>query len=677
MSIMGDDDVDSKITISVGDRTWAIFPDDLLETCWTDALDSNCEVCGQDFDPPNQPPIRTFSLEPQTEEGIEAFYVDLTADARARLKSFNNPEFSESERNRFAGFINFGPNDFIHQDDAPTLIAIRFRNRHLKCIKEKGVQYIPVSHAWDEEISVAHLSKVASDEAKELVFEEALGILAAVAERQVDRFQVSAELWYDYVSVPQWNSGVQKRLLVQLPEIFASVDTSLIYLDDVRYGTLKCIASDILDEEWTRQYDDELKLSHLEYFYDAYWHKRMWCALEYGHCNDPWMLTEDYHIVSLNNDPNLKHSIVDMNYIIMRPFIAQIDKESAWIRSRMGLKFSGMLRKEPGLTFGEVWELIASRQCRDDRDRYLAIASFLDLASYEILCTALETKSPDEFCIWVWTTALERGDCTPLLLVRDLWPRIDGAQWVTGRTFINPEMYGLGGQVHSASGFLVSTFNHSLKLCLQSVGKIERVIFKQIFGTEEDAFEDILELALSCDSRWSATDFFNAIDCILPLRSRRVIRPLPLQPFRELAEIDPDLTQKLQLHFMSDISDSARTKYEAKDLIKLFRIHSENGELETGRLLALKQFQSHVTTFYSVAVAAVRCHGCHLEFPFHVEISGRPSSTAEVYRFPGLQYYNTLSDGVGIIVSDGRIVGRMIYGTPACDCDQMMEVELR
>lgn len=59
------------------------------------------------------------------------------------------------------------------------------------------------------------------------------------------------------------------------------------------------------------------------------------------------------------------------------------------------------LQKKDNPSFGEVFELIASKECRNRRDRYLAIASFLNLATYEELCQELQNKSADEACEWI------------------------------------------------------------------------------------------------------------------------------------------------------------------------------------------------------------------------------------------------------------------------------------
>jgi hypothetical protein len=43
----------------------------------------------------------------------------------------------------------------------------------------------------------------------------------------------------------------------------------------------------------------------------------------------------------------------------------------------------------------------------------------------------------------------------------------------------------------------------------------------------------------------------------------------------------------------------------------------------------------------------------------------------QIYRIPGLGFENSYPNGVGVLLSGKRIVGRMFYGTPSCSCKPM------
>lgn len=47
-----------------------------------------------------------------------------------------------------------------------------------------------------------------------------------------------------------------------------------------------------------------------------------------------------------------------------------------------------------------------------------------------------------------------------------------------------------------------------------------------------------------------------------------------------------------------------------------------------------------------------------------------------VYRIPGLSYSESVNDGVGLVLKDGNITGRMFYGKPICNCQLQEKVEI-
>jgi hypothetical protein len=78
-------------------------------------------------------------------------------------------------------------------------------------------------------------------------------------------------------------------------------------------------------------------------------------------------------------------------------------------------------------------------------------------------------------------------------------------------------------------------------------------------------------------------------------------------------------------------------------------------------------------------VARVRCNACGRRFFFQLCMwyyAPEPEA-AQLYRIPGLLYDQSVPDGIGIVVSKTKIIGRMDYGTRACGCRRMKVVEIR
>lgn len=76
----------------------------------------------------------------------------------------------------------------------------------------------------------------------------------------------------------------------------------------------------------------------------------------------------------------------------------------------------------------------------------------------------------------------------------------------------------------------------------------------------------------------------------------------------------------------------------------------------------------HQAEAYSDCILTVRCPGCETIFLYRASVLKGVAENAQLYRVPGLGYKSSSQNGVGFLVSNNEIVGRMIHGTPACDC---------
>jgi hypothetical protein len=78
-------------------------------------------------------------------------------------------------------------------------------------------------------------------------------------------------------------------------------------------------------------------------------------------------------------------------------------------------------------------------------------------------------------------------------------------------------------------------------------------------------------------------------------------------------------------------------------------------------------------------VCLVRCNGCNVPFVCRLYFYyGKPFAPyPKVYRILGLQYTVSYPNGVGLIISNDHIVGRMMFGSPSCECKLMEIVEIK
>jgi hypothetical protein len=76
-------------------------------------------------------------------------------------------------------------------------------------------------------------------------------------------------------------------------------------------------------------------------------------------------------------------------------------------------------------------------------------------------------------------------------------------------------------------------------------------------------------------------------------------------------------------------------------------------------------------------LARIRCKFCAHRSLFRLTAWEEPKpEIAQVYRIPGLLYDETVPEGVGLVFCKKRILGKMTYGTPACECHRSELVEV-
>lgn len=67
-------------------------------------------------------------------------------------------------------------------------------------------------------------------------------------------------------------------------------------------------------------------------------------------------------------------------------------------------------------------------------------------------------------------------------------------------------------------------------------------------------------------------------------------------------------------------------------------------------------------------ICRVRCVACSACSLLRLDLRGTAALGAKVFWIPGLTYDYTVEDGVGLVLHEGRIVGRMLCGTTSCGC---------
>lgn len=75
-------------------------------------------------------------------------------------------------------------------------------------------------------------------------------------------------------------------------------------------------------------------------------------------------------------------------------------------------------------------------------------------------------------------------------------------------------------------------------------------------------------------------------------------------------------------------------------------------------------------------VCEVRCPTCCKITLFRLDLRDTGGVGQSVYRVPGLTYSGSVKDGVGFVLENGKVTGRMLYGPPACNCQLKTTVHI-
>ena len=174
------------------------------------------------------------------------------------------------------------------------------------------------------------------------------------------------------------------------------------------------------------------------------WYQRMWVCLECCSSQRAYVLSEEYEI----HNHNLKGIEALMGYHVLAhqsnrnraDFLAECKELN--LDHLMTHSLSNIWRVEGRLTLGAVFDMIARKQCRTYRDRFIAILP----------------ADTTEACLWISRKCLEQGNYTPLLLAPSLHREelaVPGARWLRGHEHMSVLTWRLGRIVKEADDLTI------------------------------------------------------------------------------------------------------------------------------------------------------------------------------------------------------------------------------
>ncbi|KAJ8123944.1 hypothetical protein O1611_g9476 [Lasiodiplodia mahajangana] len=627
-----------SIIIYLGPVRQKIAQSKYLSHIWRSGLDSPCAVCHQQFSEKGEPPIRTFTFE--TSE-------DLSEDA----------------------------SDITQLPIAPH--PLRVFNRHFDCLKLKRIKYIPISHVWHEAVSQAQVAQESTFNAIRFGYQVPIRSLLALT-KHFGRLEV----WHDYISVPQWQTATQQQLLLQLPNIFSYPEHMVMHLDDVPLSSLK----DIVESPSYNVFLEGItKMTNSRYF------ERMWVVLEYIQSQKAIILSQYYDVF---DKPAAELS--DIAGVNLGKYISRLGQnrfnEIAWTK---GFQWSRRAcwddqqtwkHQDPKLrTLGSAIFIIGQKACRDQHDYFFSLRFLLGLHQNEAeISTILSNKTFESYLALCWD-ALNSGDYSPFLfLPLDAEEPDPRAPWLHGYSKISHKLWDYGTCRQRAKSPTIIR-NGKIEPKLESIGVVQSFEHYDFFGSAESVFHRVAKKIIDAGGTCPKA-FCSAISRIFPSAAGKGVFSTPSITHIDVDEIEPqsvDLAtiQKLleQLNYLTFRGDHrSEGLHVSKKLLSLLGLGLPEKHSSLSRIKAA----SEEAQWYKrklEGLATIKCKGCSRNFLFRATVWDPPATAAaaEMYRIPGLLYDDTVAEGVGLMVCDGKILGKMAYAAPACECRVSELVEIK
>lgn len=611
-----------------------------LSYVWGTGLDSDCVSCGEPFLPGGVPSIRTIGI----------------GDSASRSSV----------------------NDITQDPISPW--NLRIFNRHFTCIEAKNVKYIPISHAWHADVAAAQDLRLESIDVARLVYQTPVRTLLALVAKFPD-----CEIWHDYLSVPQWRADVQARLLLAIPEIYSHASTTVIHLDDVG-------AMHLLGQAKSSAYDKFI--IDFAAIIRSRWFDRMWVTLEYIQSNDVVILTEEYTICDANarelcNRLDATHSKwvkkrsnSDVTQAIWKQNTT-LKRMTSWIDMEAWKNERDMHR-----TLGWAIGILGHRQCRHTRDYFLALGKMVDFRPEQDPLVLIENRFQYFFTLAIH--ALQQHDYTPLLFIPSPDEHTDNrAPWLHGYSTGTWKLWDMG-RCHRKATSKPIIREGKIQPQLETVGIIEWFEHYDFGGDAESVMDYVASKVVRARGR-DPKALCEAVDRVFPWDERKAVNmewkdARQGEAWDSTHRYDLDKLRGLLEEYgpLLDIrTEQAATRQRleiAKKMVRTLKLSNRGKYSRESRLELAAGEADWFFREYGKAmegVGRVSCKICGRRSVFRLTMWEQPTpDVAQVYRISGLLYDDTVPEGVGIVVEGKRIIGKMMYGTPACECSELELVEM-
>jgi hypothetical protein len=562
-------------------------------------------------------------------------------------------------------------------------IQIAVFDRHRRCVH--SVRYVCISHVWDPMVSAANYqgrgktTPTQQTQVRNYIVDAIEKISAGLRAELDEEF----EIWFDYLSVPQWERPSKERIISAIPDIFHDAEFTLILLEDVDNDTLNLLRHGRTQTE---------RLAGVTSVCNAKWFKRVWTAMEYVRSQKIRIMDGHYRVMNgvglsllsevhevwnkeVASAPSVHHieELADMGNNIVPWNLGPLESSHA-------LKV---------LDFGSAFSLLSRRGCLDVRDFFTALLGIVKGQPKQPLSqdphTDLEKAYND--LIQIAVSCMEAGDYSPVLMMprtaadgtAGSWHATDAYRRKMANLFersgyIDVVAYGLGPLTgfptyHSESNF--DTGHGSMRLKLDQLGLVTFAMSDSTDASPRWQFLTIAQTVLTFTGP-HVEKFVRTVCSRLFILDDDDVGDI-LTNINACHEIHGILVKwyNTSVPSLFDDEDRITTGNRLAHLLGLDRTLPEKRKFIT----PLNFMDEHGGTLHNGnpgTLIAAQCPGCKEVHVYRAAIFQAPSYVYRsiAYRIPGVLHQNLSTEAPGIMVKNREIVGRLIWASPACGCHE-------
>lgn len=553
---------------------------------------------------------------------------------------------------------------------------IRVFHRHLQCLYETTA-FVAVSHVWDPKVAELQVKRHETTSSVCEVDEVVRELPARVCAALEDGFpeQQDLEVWHDYISVPQWTTETKADIMLRIPELFRQAKMTVVCLTDVKMSAFEAMRSGSSAAERARG---------MGAICSAKLFGRMWTIMEFIRTENMAILTEEYRLLGPDTQESERCIVEELQSrwrdevreIGFGRHLEQIVRiDGLFLPWQLGDVVSvrrKALHSQNQSCFGLVHAILSRRRVTRPEDFFYAFENIL-LTGVELGTAVL--SEPRAVLLRMAMTRLLSNDLSPLFMV----PAHTHTGWhqQLGMGYVDHYTWGLGDEVKEPTwgGVRSGSAPHQIVLSAEEIGEFR---FARRYRWGQTGPKNSLAVICRMTLDVVGTD----VDAFATTVAVRLYGQERDAVFQKLAVDDRRHKLRTELAQLYDNFVGPDDVEAAERIGELIGLSDTSlGEAHEDPQTPMTFLQHHGGTLHhgpAGAIVGVSCAQCRGIFLLRILLLQPPSALtgAKAYRVPGLKYRFSHAGGMGMLVLNGNMVGRFVWGTPTCGCDKLAQIEV-